>query len=49
MSASNKGELKFLKKEQIKEKSYRPVDDIVTDSIHFGDVRFISDIYMFIP
>ncbi|CAG2196998.1 unnamed protein product [Mytilus edulis] len=39
MSATNKGELKFLKKERIKEKSYRPIDDIVTDSIHFGDVE----------
>ncbi|CAC5409209.1 unnamed protein product [Mytilus coruscus] len=37
MSATNKGVLTFLKKELIKEKSYRPVDGIVTDSIHIGN------------
>ncbi|CAG2245127.1 unnamed protein product [Mytilus edulis] len=39
IKATNKGELQFWKKEKIKEKSYRPKDDIVIDSIHIGNYQ----------
>ncbi|XP_052071176.1 uncharacterized protein LOC127709613 [Mytilus californianus] len=39
ITATNKGELQFWKKEKIKEKSYRPKDDIVIDSIHIGNYQ----------
>ena len=38
MSASNKGELKFLERKPVKDKIYRPSEDIVNGSIHVVSV-----------
>ena len=38
MSANNKGELKFLERKPVKDKVYRPSEDIVNGSIHIVSV-----------
>ena len=38
MSANNKGELKFLERKLVKDKVYRPSEDIVNGSIHVVSV-----------
>jgi len=39
MSATNKGELKFLTRQVVTERAYRPLEEIVNGSIHTPNVR----------
>ena len=41
MSASNKGELKLLERKPVKDKVYRPMEDIVNGSIHIVSVSTV--------
>ena len=39
MSATNKGELKFLTRQVVTDREYRPIEEIVNGSIHTTNVR----------
>ena len=45
MSATNKGELKFLTRQVVTDREYRPIEEIVNGSIHTPNV--CKDIILF--